>query len=197
MTLSYTKGPTHVPLLSETIGLSLRRTVERFPHREALVAPHQGYRATYAELWAQVDRAARALLAQGVGKGDRVGIWAPNRYEWVVTQFATARVGAILVTINPAYKAAELGYALRKAGVSLLVVASGFRGADYVKTLFEVRPAGVATRCPVHDPMRCLWMTASVALSRTSLKRMMRSRGPGSTSIDRAMPSKPSAVTFS
>ena len=84
---------------------------------------HQGYRATYAELWEQVDRAARALIAHGVGKGDRVGIWAPNRYEWVVTQFATARVGAILVTINPAYKAAELRYALDKAGVSLLVMA--------------------------------------------------------------------------
>ena len=87
--------------------------------------PHQGYRATYAELWHQVDRAARALLARGVDKGDRVGIWARNRHEWVVTQFATARVGAILVTINPAYQAAELDYALRKAGVSLLVMADG------------------------------------------------------------------------
>ena len=76
--------------------------------------PHQGFRATYAELWGEVDRAARALLARGVRQGDRVGIWAPNRYEWVVTQFATARIGAILVTINPAYKAAELEYALRQ-----------------------------------------------------------------------------------
>ena len=75
---------------------------------------HQGYRATYRELWEQVDRAARALLAHGVRKGDRVGIWAPNRFEWVVIQFATARIGAILVTINPAYKAAELEYALAR-----------------------------------------------------------------------------------
>ena len=125
MTLSYAKGSSSVALLDQTIGENLRRTVERFPDREALVVPHQGYRATYAELWEQVDRAARALLARGVRPGDRVGIWARNRHEWVVTQFATARIGAILVTINPAYRAAELDYALRKAGVSLLVMADG------------------------------------------------------------------------
>jgi fatty-acyl-CoA synthase len=88
---------------------------------------------------AQVDQAARAFMAHGIGEGDRVGIWAPNRYEWVVTQFATARIGAILVTINPAYKAAELEYALRKAGVSLLVMARSFRQSDYVAMLEEVR----------------------------------------------------------
>src|SRR6185295_16197220 len=108
MTLSYAKGPTDAPLLEQTIGESLRRTVERFPHREALVVPHQGYRATYAELWEQVERASRAFMARGVRPGDRVGIWARNRHEWVVTQFATARIGAILVTINPAYRATEL-----------------------------------------------------------------------------------------
>jgi fatty-acyl-CoA synthase len=137
--LSYTHGPSAVPLLGETIGQNLRRIVERFGEREALVVPPQGYRATYAELWDQVERAARAFLAHGVGKGDRVGIWAPNRYEWVVTQFATARIGAVLVTINPAYKAAELEFALRKAGVSVLVMARGFRQADYVAMLDEVR----------------------------------------------------------
>ena len=129
---SHTKGTSDVPLLRETIGETLRRTVERFGDREALVVGHQGYRATYDELWRQVELAARALLAHGVAKGDRVGIWAPNRYEWVVTQFATARVGAILVTINPAYKSTELAYALGKAGVSVLVMARGFRDADYV-----------------------------------------------------------------
>jgi fatty-acyl-CoA synthase len=137
--MSYAQGSTEVPLLTETIGENLRRTVERFGEREALVVAHQGYRATYRELWEQVDLAARALLAHGVRKGDRVGIWAPNRYEWVVTQFATARVGAILVTINPAYKAAELEYALRKAGVSLLIMARGFRQADYMALLDDVR----------------------------------------------------------
>src|SRR3954451_13609588 len=143
MTPSYAKGPSHVPLLSETIGENLRRTVERFPDREALVVRHQGYRATWSELWREVDQAARALLARGVRQGDRVGIWAPNRREWVVTQFATARVGAILVTINPAYTASELEYALRKAGVSLLVTARGFRGSDYVATLAQICPDGL------------------------------------------------------
>jgi fatty-acyl-CoA synthase len=139
MNASYARGPRDVPLLAETIGTNLRRAVERHGAREALVVPHQHYRATYAELWREVDRAARALLAHGVRKGDRVGIWAPNRYEWVITQFATARVGAILVTINPAYEAPELAYALRKAGVSLLVMARGFRDADYVQMLGTVR----------------------------------------------------------
>ena len=136
---SYAHGPSDVPLLGETIGANLRRTVERFGDRDALVVRHQHYRATYRELWHEIDSAARALLARGVGKGDRVGIWAPNRYEWVVTQYATARVGAILVTVNPAYKAAELAHALATAGVSLLVMARGFRQADYVGMLAEVR----------------------------------------------------------
>ena len=120
-------------------GERLRRVTERFADREALVVRHQEYRATYRELSEQVELAARALMANGVGKGDRVGIWAPNRYEWVIVQWATARVGAILVTINPAYKAEELRYALRKAGVSLLFSARGFRGADYVAMLDQVR----------------------------------------------------------
>ena len=139
--LSYSRGVIDPPLLEEAIGQNLRRTVERFGEREALVVRDQGYRATYRELWDQVDIAARALLANGVGKGERVGIWAPNRSEWVVMQFATARVGAIPVNINPAYKAAELEYALRKAGVSLLVMARGFRRADYVAMLESVRGA--------------------------------------------------------
>jgi fatty-acyl-CoA synthase len=137
--ISYIHGASDVPLLGETIGANLRRTAERFGDRDALVVRNQGYRATYRELWDQVDLAARAFLAHDVKKGDRVGIWAPNRHEWVVTQFATARIGAILVTINPAYKTAELEYALRKAGVSLLVLARGFRQADYLAMLDEVR----------------------------------------------------------
>ena len=144
MTTSYARGPRDVPLLEETIGERLRRTAERFGDREALVVPHQGYRATYARLWEEVDRAARAFMAHGVGKGDRVGIWAPNRYEWVVTQYATARVGAILVTINPAYKTTELAYALEKAGVSLLVMARGHRDADYVAMLRDAGDDGLA-----------------------------------------------------
>jgi len=136
---SYSHGLGGSPLLGETIGENLRRTVARFGDREALVVAHQAYRATYRELWHQVDTAARAFLAHGVGMGERVGIWAPNRYEWVVTQLAAARIGAILVTINPAYESAELAYALQKAGVSVLVLARGFRGADYREMLADVR----------------------------------------------------------
>lgn len=138
-TLSYARGATGVPLLHETIGRRLRATVSRFPEQEALVDRSHGYRATWARLWDDVDLAARGLLAHGVEKGDRVGIWAPNRYEWVLTQYATARIGAILVNVNPAYKARELEYALQRAGVSTLVLSRGFRQTDYVSLLAEVR----------------------------------------------------------
>src|SRR5438270_9475526 len=136
---SYVHGASPVPLLGETIGENLRRTVERVPNTEALVVRHQNYRATYSELWDQTTRAARGLLARGVRKGDRVGIWSPNRAEWVVTQYATARIGAILVNINPAYKTAELSYALKQSGTSLLLLARAFRSADYVGMLEQVR----------------------------------------------------------
>ena len=124
---SYVHGASTVPLLGETIGAILRRTVERVPNSEALVVPHQNYRATYAELWDQTTRAGLGLLAHGVRKGDRVGIWSPNRSEWVVIQYATARIGAILVNINPAYKTAELSYALQQSGTSVLLLARSFR----------------------------------------------------------------------
>jgi len=106
--LSYTHGASAVPLRGETIMQNLRRTVRRVPDHEALVVPHQRYRATYREFWDQVSLVGRALLAQGVGQGERVGIWAPNRYEWVLIQYATAGIGAILVNINPAYRSHEL-----------------------------------------------------------------------------------------
>ena len=136
---SYVHGASPVPLLGETIGENLRRTVERVPQSEALVVRQQNYRATYAQLWEQTTRAARGLLARGVQKGDRVGIWSPNRAEWVVTQYATARIGVILVNINPAYKTAELRYALQQSGTSLLLLARAFRASDYVGMLSEVR----------------------------------------------------------
>jgi fatty-acyl-CoA synthase len=140
---SYARGSTAVPLLDETIGENLRRTVARFPGREALVVRGQSYRATYAELWEQVGLAARGLLARGVERGDRVGIWAPNRYEWFVTQFAAARVGAIMVNVNPAYKTTELEHALNKVGVKLLIHSRGFRQTDYTAMIDDVRD-----RCP-------------------------------------------------
>jgi fatty-acyl-CoA synthase len=136
---SYVHGASTVPLLGETIGQNLRRTVDQFGDSEALVVRHQNYRATYAELWNQTTRAARGLLARGMRKGDRVGIWSPNRAEWVVLQYATARIGVVLVNINPAYKTAELSYALKQSGTRLLILARAFRAADYVAMLSEVR----------------------------------------------------------
>ena len=141
--LSYAHGASAVPLLGETIGENLRRTVERVGDREALVVRSQGYRATYRELWAQTGRVARGLLARGVQKGDRVGIWAPNRHEWVLVQYATARIGAILVNINPAYKGTELEYVVNQAGIGLLILARRFRQSDYAEMVAEVRD-----RCP-------------------------------------------------
>ena len=136
---SYLHGPSVTPLLGETIGANLRRTVERFAGREAIVVRSQGYRATYRQLWDSTTELARALLASGVQEGDRVGIWSPNRFEWVITQFATARIGAILVNINPAYKTSELQYALGQSGVSLLIHARAFRTGDYVAMVDDVR----------------------------------------------------------
>ena len=132
--LSYAHGTSATPLLGETIGENLRRTVERFGDREALVVRSQDYRATYRQLWDATTQVARGLLALGVEKGDRVGIWAPNRFEWVVVQYATARIGAILVNINPAYKTAELEYALdavRRQRAAAWRAASG--RADYAR----------------------------------------------------------------
>src|SRR5258705_9283714 len=136
---AYLHGPSLTPLLGETIGANLRRTVERYGERDAIVVRSQGYRATYHELWDSTTRLARALLASGVQQGDRVGIWSPNRFEWVITQFATARIGAILVNINPAYKTSELQYALGQSGVSLLIHAKAFRTGDYVAMVDDVR----------------------------------------------------------
>jgi len=140
---SYVSGSSTQPLIGETIGENLRRTVERFPDREALVVPYQGYRATYRQFWDETSKVARGLLLRGVKKGDRVGIWAPNRAEWIEMQYATARIGVILVNINPAYRTHELEYALKHSGVSTLVLAKGFRQADYVAMVREVR-----LRCP-------------------------------------------------
>ena len=141
--LSYLHGASATPLLGETIGTNLRRTVARWPDRDALVVRSQDFRASYRELWDLTTRLALALLARGIARGDRVGIWAPNRYEWVVTQYATARIGAILVNVNPAYRASELEYALKQSGIRLLLLARGFRSTDYVAILDSVR-----SRCP-------------------------------------------------
>ncbi|HEU4734605.1 MAG TPA: AMP-binding protein [Kofleriaceae bacterium] len=143
---SYTHGASSVPLIGTTIGDQLRRTAETFPDREALVVRSQGYRATYRALWDTVAEVARGLLAMDIQRGDRVGVWSPNRFEWVVLQYATARIGAILVNINPAYKSSELGYVLNQAGISVLTMSRGFRQNDYVAMLAEVRGGCPALR---------------------------------------------------
>src|SRR6266568_4000784 len=137
--LSYVHGASDKPLLGDTIFDNLRGTASRFGNREALVVAQQDYRASYEELVAQCEEVARGLMARGVKKGDRVGIWSPNRYEWVVVQYATAAMGAILVNINPAYRTSELEYALNQSGSSFLILAAGFRQADYRAMLAEVK----------------------------------------------------------
>jgi len=140
---SYASGTSTVPLLGETIGDNLRRTVSRFGDREALVDRGSGRRFTYTELLDAVEALAGGLVEAGVRKGDRVGIWAPNRWEWVILQYATADMGAILVNINPAYRTHELEYVLNQAGISMLVAAPAFKTSDYRAMVGEVRE-----RCP-------------------------------------------------
>jgi len=138
---SHATGSEQPSLLEETIGASFARAVAAHPDREALVSRHQSLRYTYAELDRAVEEVARGLLARGVRPGDRVGMWAPNCAEWVLVQFATARLGVILVNVNPAYRTTELQYALRQSGCRLLVAASDFRGSDYAAMVREVAPA--------------------------------------------------------
>ena len=133
------KGRTDVPLLEQTIGDNFEATVAKFPDREALVMPHQGIRWTYRQFNAEVDRVARGLLARGYAKGDRLGVWAPNLVEWVLAQYATAKIGVIQVNINPAYRTSELAYALQKVGCRGVIAARQFKTSNYVKMLEEVR----------------------------------------------------------
>jgi fatty-acyl-CoA synthase len=141
--ISYASGTSDVPLLGRTIGDDLRRSVARFGEREAMVDCPTGRRWSYTDLGADVDRLALGLLAIGIAKGDRVGIWSPNCAEWVLLQYATAEVGAILVNINPAYRTHELAYVLRQSGVRLLVSATEFKTSDYRMMVGEV-----AGECP-------------------------------------------------
>ena len=137
---SYTSGIAEKPLLGMTIGDMLDRTAQQFPDNKALVCLHQDIRWTYKEFVDKVNEAARAFMAIGVKRGDRVGIWSPNRYEWTVTQFATAKVGAILVNINPAYGVHELKYAMNLAGISVLVTADSFKTSNYREMIYELAP---------------------------------------------------------
>ena len=141
---SYDAGPADVPILEETIGANFERTAAAHPHVDALVEVATGRRWTYAELDTEINTVARGLMAAGLEVGDRIGIWAPNCAEWVLVQFAAAKIGAILVNINPAYRTHELAYVLKQSGLSMLVSATSFKSSDYAAMVGEVRPEASA-----------------------------------------------------
>ncbi|HYB43502.1 MAG TPA: AMP-binding protein [Candidatus Methylomirabilis sp.] len=137
---SYTSGTSEKPLLGLAIGDLFDEIADRYPDNEALVSVHQGLRYRYRELRDEVDRCARALIGLGVEKGQRVGIWAPNCAEWAIVQFATSKLGAILVNINPSYRLSEVQYALRQSGCTWLVIAPEFKSSDYTAMIHELAP---------------------------------------------------------
>src|SRR5271154_1674146 len=140
LTLSYVNGASQQPLIGETIGQFFDSVCAKWPDRPALVVRHQNVRLSYGELRQQVDRLAAGLLTLGLQPGDRIGIWSPNNSEWVLTQFATAKAGLILVNINPSYRIAELEYALNKVGCKALILAERFKTSDYIGMLRELAP---------------------------------------------------------
>ena len=137
---SYLCGQANEPLLYETIGACLDRIAGTYPQQPALVVRHQNIRWTYADYQERIDALATGLLAMGVNPGDRVGIWSPNRVEWCLTQFATAKIGAIMVCINPAYRLYELEYALNKVECKALIAAQSFKSSEYLQMLQTLAP---------------------------------------------------------
>ena len=137
---SYTSGASEAPLIGETIGDRFDQTVARFPDNEALISRHQALRYTYRALQIEVNRCARALMALGVKKGERIGIWAPNCAEWAILQLASAKIGAILVNINPAYRLHEVQYALTQSGTQYLVIAPQFKTSNYTQMMNDLAP---------------------------------------------------------
>jgi fatty-acyl-CoA synthase len=138
---SYSSGASEKPLIGETIGAHVDRIAATYPENEAVVSVHQNIRLTYRELRETTDECARGLMALGVKHGDRVGIWATNCIEWVIAQYATPKIGAILVNINPAYRSSEASYALRQSGVSVLLIQIRYKTSDYVEIVREIRDA--------------------------------------------------------
>jgi fatty-acyl-CoA synthase len=165
--MSHVHGAKDVPLLRHTIPELLAETVAKYPDNLAAVFSAEGIRWTYAEFSAEVDRVATGLLDHGIKNGDRVGIWSPNRSEWLLTQFATARIGAILVCINPAYRRAELEFALNSVGCKALVTAQSFKSSDYLAMLNEIAP-----ELRTADP-------ANLKLERLPDLKMIATIGPG------------------
>src|SRR5260370_32213808 len=137
---SYDHGASAAPLIGDAIGVHFDRAVAGWHEADALVVRHQGIRWTYSDLQREVDALAAGLLALGLERGDRVGIWSPNNAEWVVTQFATAKAGIILVNVNPAYRLTELEYAVNKQGCKALITAAAFKSSDYLSMLYRLVP---------------------------------------------------------
>ncbi|WBV61611.1 AMP-binding protein [Chryseobacterium camelliae] len=139
MPLSYVHGASDIPLLGQTIGANLKNTVEKFPNQEALICTHQNYRATYQEFYNQTTAVAKALIFLGAKAGDRIGIWSTNRYEWVLLQYATARIGVILVNINPAYRTSELIFVINQSEISHIFSSLAFKSSDYKNMIADAR----------------------------------------------------------
>ncbi len=174
---SYSRGPTEQPLLNVTLGDCFDQSVKRWPDNLALISRHQNIRWSYRQLQQQVDRCAQALLAIGVNVGDRVGIWSPNNAEWCITQLATAKIGAILVTINPAYRLHEVEYALQQSQCSVLISADTFKGSDYSAMLSELLPELAHSTTGVLDSQRLPYLTTLVTLSHTAMPGMLSWNG--------------------
>jgi fatty-acyl-CoA synthase len=170
---SYVHGASAVPLIGNTIGVHFDRAVARWPESEALVVRHQGVRWTYRELQQQVDAFAAGLLALGLEPGDRVGIWSPNNAEWVVTQFATAKAGLILVNINPSYRVAELEYALNKVGCKALITSSAFKSTNCIAMLLKLAPELESCRPGALHAARLPSLRTMISLANTSLPSIL------------------------
>lgn len=136
---AYTHGASSVALLGETIDENLKKTVAKYPTEDALICSHQNYRATYKEFYDQVVEVAKGLMALGVKRGERVGVWSPNCYQWTLLQYATAKIGAILVNINPAYRTSELIYVINQSGLSVMFSALQFKSSNYKKMMDDAR----------------------------------------------------------
>ena len=136
---AYTHGASAIPLLGETIDENLKKTVAKYPNQDALICSHQNYRATYQEFYDQVVQVAKGLMALGVKRGDRVGVWSPNCYQWTLLQYATVKIGVILVNINPAYRTSELIYVINQSGLSVMFAALQFKSSNYKKMMDDAR----------------------------------------------------------
>ena len=197
--LSYTSGTSSTPLLGMTIGDKFDEIAGQFPDREALIVHHQNIRWTYRELQQVVDQCAKALLACGLDQGDRVGIWSPNRYEWTVVQFATAKVGIILVNINPAYRLHELEYALNQSGCKMLITAHQFKTSDYERMILELAPELARSAFGEAAPAKLPQLKMVVSLSETPAGGLLSWHNflaKSAESTDEALASRQGSLAF-